>query len=78
MKKDHLNILCCPVCKGDMKLQVKKTNKDEIIEGTLRCEQCNIRYFIRNGTAFLVPAGVPLEASYPFYVNREPDENSQR
>jgi len=77
MKKDNLNIICCPVCKGDMKLQVIKTSKDDVIEGTMRCEQCSNRYFIWNGTAFLVPASVPLEAKYPFYIDRKPDENSE-
>jgi uncharacterized protein YbaR (Trm112 family) len=74
MKKEYLDILCCPVCKGDMKLKVIKTSRDEIIEGILTCDECENRYFIRNGTAYLVPEGVPQKTAYPMYINRETDE----
>ena len=31
MKKDLLDILCCPTCKGDLKLDIKKEEKGEIL-----------------------------------------------
>jgi uncharacterized protein len=74
MRKEHLDIICCPVCRGEMDLQVIKTSRDEIIEGTLTCDTCKNQYFIRNGTAYLVPAGVSQESSaHPFFITRKQD-----
>lgn len=74
MRDDIFDLLCCPACKGGMELTVIKTNRDEIIEGTLVCKKCKNKYFIRNGTAYLVPEGMPPEAAYPVYINRTTDE----
>jgi len=49
MKKDILDILCCPTCKGDLELKVKKEEKGEIIEGSFTCKKCNCNYSIENG-----------------------------
>lgn len=68
-------ISICPVCKGAMDLQVIKTSGDEIIEGILTCRECETRYFIRNGKAYFVPAGMPPETTaYPFNIIRKPDK----
>lgn len=74
MKPEFPDIPTCPVCKGAMNLQVIKTSGDEIIEGILTCGECEARYFIRNGKAYFVPAGMPTEATaYPFNITRKPD-----
>ena len=39
MKKDLIDILCCPTCKGDLKLIVEKEEKGEIIEGRFNCRK---------------------------------------
>jgi uncharacterized protein YbaR (Trm112 family) len=78
MNKKYLNIICCPVCKGELNLRVNKACADDIIDGTLTCIRCNARYCIKNGTAILVPDGVPLEAALPIYINRESDENPKQ
>lgn len=75
MNKDYLQIICCPVCKGDLELQTTKAAKDDILEGTLTCVQCKNKYSIRNGTAYLVPEGIPVEAGYPMYISREAGDN---
>ncbi len=54
MKRDLMEILCCPVCKGDLELTVK-VEKDEIIEGSLFCQHCNHRYEITDGIPDLLP-----------------------
>ena len=54
MKRDLMEILCCPVCKGDLELQVD-VEKDEILEGSLFCKQCNHRYEIKDGIPDLLP-----------------------
>ncbi len=54
MKRDLMEILCCPVCKGDLELTVK-TEKEEILEGSLFCKNCNHRYEITDGIPDLLP-----------------------
>ena len=49
-----MEILCCPVCKGDLELTVD-IEKDEILEGSLFCKSCNHRYEIRDGIPDLLP-----------------------
>jgi uncharacterized protein YbaR (Trm112 family) len=55
MKKKLLDILVCPVCKGDLKLTVVKEEKDEIINGSLYCARCNETYPIADGIPHLLP-----------------------
>ena len=50
-----MDILCCPVCKGDLKLIVKKEDSKEIIEGGLFCVKCNFDYPIEDGIPNLLP-----------------------
>lgn len=54
MKRDLMEILCCPVCKGDLELKVD-VEKDEILEGSLFCKACNHRYEIKDGIPDLLP-----------------------
>ncbi len=58
MKKDLMEILCCPVCKGDLALTVKTENDSEVVEGTLHCEKCNENYPIEDGIPNLLPPGL--------------------
>lgn len=58
MKKDLMDILCCPVCKGDLTLTVKKEEDGEIIDGSLYCKQCNETYPIEDGIPNLLPPGL--------------------
>lgn len=55
MKKDLVNILCCPICKGDIKLKVDKEEKNEIIRGSFYCEKCRCKYNIEGGIPNLLP-----------------------
>ena len=54
MKRDLMEILCCPVCKGDLALTVD-VERDEILEGSLFCKTCNHRYEIKDGIPDLLP-----------------------
>jgi len=54
MRRDLMEILCCPVCKGDLELKVD-VEKDEILEGSLFCKACDHRYVIRDGIPDLLP-----------------------
>ena len=55
MKRDLMDILCCPVCKGDLELSVKKESNVEILEGTLLCRVCETDYPIESGIPNLLP-----------------------
>jgi uncharacterized protein YbaR (Trm112 family) len=55
MKKDMINILCCPTCKGDLDLEIKNVTNEEIIEGNFICKKCNCKYSIENGIPNLLP-----------------------
>lgn len=50
-----MNILCCPVCKGDLLLKVEKEDEKEIIEGGLICAACGVNYPIHEGIPNLLP-----------------------
>ncbi len=55
MKKELMEILACPVCKGDLELKVDKEDAGEIITGSLRCTKCNESYPIEDSIPNLLP-----------------------
>ena len=55
MKKDIIDILCCPTCKGDLELKIKKVIDDDIIKGTFICKKCKTNYDIEEGIPNLLP-----------------------
>jgi len=55
MKKELMEILACPMCKGELELSVKEENKKEIVSGTLYCRKCNHRYPIVDTIPNLLP-----------------------
>ncbi len=55
MKKDLVQVLCCPVCKGKLQLFTKKKDNGEITEGKLTCKNCNCEYPIQDGIPNLLP-----------------------
>jgi uncharacterized protein YbaR (Trm112 family) len=50
-----MDILCCPVCKGDLSLIVEREDENEILEGELLCSVCEVKYPIREGIPNLLP-----------------------
>ena len=44
MKKELMDILACPMCKGKLKLSVEEEKEQEIITGSLYCPRCDVRY----------------------------------
>lgn len=55
MKKELMDILACPVCKGDLELTVDKEDDREVITGSLFCARCNERYPIVDSIPNLLP-----------------------
>ena len=55
MKRDLMDILCCPVHKTDLVLTVKQEDATEILEGDLYCATCSFHYPIEGGIPNLLP-----------------------
>ena len=55
MKRGLMDILACPVCKGELKLTVTKEEEDEIAEGSLHCAACDETYPIEDTIPNLLP-----------------------
>ena len=55
MKRDLMDILACPVCKGALKLTVEEENAQEIVSGSLYCPKCNVHYPIVDTIPNLLP-----------------------
>ncbi len=55
MKRDLMDILCCPLCKGELKLTVVEEKEEEIITGSLKCEKCSEVYPIEDGIPNMLP-----------------------
>ena len=54
MKHELMNILKCPACKGTLELSVSKQDGDEIVEGDLKCQQCEETYPIEETIPILL------------------------
>ena len=50
-----LDIICCPTCKGTLKFNSIKREGDEIIEGKLNCQSCEVEYPVLDGIPNLLP-----------------------
>jgi uncharacterized protein YbaR (Trm112 family) len=55
MKKELMQILACPVCKGDLELKVDEEEGEEIVRGSLYCSNCNYSYPIVDTIPNLLP-----------------------
>jgi|TARA_B100000315_G_scaffold256758_1_gene303501 uncharacterized protein YbaR (Trm112 family) len=58
MKKELLEIIACPICKGDLELQSSEEGDEEIITGKLYCPKCSKYYSIEDGIPNLLPPGM--------------------
>ena len=50
-----MEILACPVCKGDLSLDVTREEGDEIVSGGLTCASCDEVYPIEDSIPNLLP-----------------------
>jgi uncharacterized protein YbaR (Trm112 family) len=55
MKKEIIELLCCPTCKGDLDLKIDKEVNNDIIEGIFTCRKCKCKYSIKEGIPNLLP-----------------------
>ncbi len=55
MRRKLMDILVCPMCKGELRLKVTVERDDEIVEGTLTCKACNEIYPIEDTIPNMLP-----------------------
>jgi uncharacterized protein YbaR (Trm112 family) len=55
MKESLMDIICCPMDKHDLDLEVDEEDETEVLEGTLVCTECGERYPIEDGIPNLLP-----------------------
>ena len=61
MKKDLMQILACPVCKGGLELRAESESGDDVITGSLHCASCNESYPIEDSIPNLLPPDLRRE-----------------
>ncbi len=55
MKRERVEILACPVCKGELELSVEEENEKEVVTGSLYCPKCEVKYPIEDTIPNLLP-----------------------
>ena len=55
MKRELMDILACPICKGQLTLNVDKEKEEEVVEGSLWCPFCQYYYPIEDTVPNLFP-----------------------
>jgi uncharacterized protein YbaR (Trm112 family) len=55
MKRELLDRLACPVCKGELELKVTEENDTEVVTGSLYCRKCAVTYHINHAIPNLLP-----------------------
>jgi len=55
MKRDLMEIIACPLCKGSLELTVEEEDEREIVKGSLYCGSCSVIYPIEETIPNLLP-----------------------
>jgi uncharacterized protein YbaR (Trm112 family) len=55
MRRELMDMLVCPVCKGELELAVAEENETEIVNGSLYCPRCGVAYPIVDTIPTLLP-----------------------
>ncbi len=56
MRKDLIDIVCCPEDKAKLDLDAKKLDDHgDVVDGTLTCTKCGFAYPIEDGIPNLLP-----------------------
>ncbi|MBM3166823.1 MAG: Trm112 family protein [Chloroflexi bacterium] len=55
MKKNLMEILACPICKGELQLKSTEEKDDEVVTGSLHCRKCKFDYPITDYIPNLLP-----------------------
>jgi uncharacterized protein YbaR (Trm112 family) len=60
MHPDLMDILACPLCKGELTLDATEEQDGEVLTGSLHCAPCDERYPISDGIPNLLPPELRL------------------
>lgn len=74
MKREILDILACPVCKGELELSGVEKNRQDIVTGSLYCEKCNLTYPIVDSIPNLF---LPYFRNYLAEIGKKPIAHSK-
>ena len=55
MKKEVMNIMVCPACRGKLELNIEEQRDNEIITGSMNCPRCGINYPITDNIPRMLP-----------------------
>ena len=55
MNKELMEIIACPMCKGELELRVEAEDGQEVITGSLVCHKCDEVYPIEDAIPNLLP-----------------------
>ncbi len=58
-----MDVICCPLDKADLELDVDERDGEEILAGTLTCTECGEGYQIEDGIPNLLPPDMREEAA---------------
>ena len=58
-----MDILCCPLDKEELELEVDERDDEEIVTGSLVCTECGETYPIEDGIPNLLPPDMRDEAA---------------
>lgn len=58
MRRELMDILACPTCKGTLELHVEVEDSQEIVKGRLFCQQCQEEYPIEDSIPNLLPSSL--------------------
>lgn len=60
MRKELMEILACPLCKGELELRADEEEGEEVLRGSLHCGSCQEEYPIEDSVPNLLPPGMWL------------------
>lgn len=63
MKESLMDIICCPIDKSDLELEIEERDGEEIVSGTLTCTECGEVYPIEDGIPNLLPPDMREDAA---------------
>ena len=58
MRKELMDILACPLCKGPLELRADEEYGEEVLRGSLHCGACPAEYPIEDEVPNLLPPGM--------------------
>ncbi|MFB6164914.1 MAG: methytransferase partner Trm112 [Haloarculaceae archaeon] len=62
MREDLIDIICCPLDKQELELEVREREDDDVIDGDLVCTECGEVYPIEDGIPNLLPPDMREDA----------------